>query len=249
MKISYNWLKWYVPEIPEADKLADEITFHLCEIDSVEKKDASTELSASGDAVFDMKVLPDRAHDLLSHQGVAKELSGMLGIAFNDPSGLYKVPQSVATKLEIDIQTPHCKRYMARIVRNVTVGDSVQWVKDHLASIGQRSINNFVDGGNIVMYDCGQPVHVFDLDKLGGEKITVRYAKAGEKIIILGGEEKELKQTDLVIADVNDNAVAIAGVKGGARAEVDANTKNILIEVANFDSVSVRKASRLLLRL
>jgi phenylalanyl-tRNA synthetase beta chain len=235
MKISYNWLKWYVPEIPEAEKLADVFTMHLCEVEEVEKKD--------GDSIFDLKILPDRAHDLLSHHGIARELAGQLGIAFNDPTPKYKIPESKSTNLKIELQTENCRRYSGRIVRNIKVGPSPDWVKMHLESIGQRSINNIVDATNITMYDCGQPCHAFDLDKLASEKLIVRYAKAGEKITTLDNKEVLLKETDMVIADEN-NVLAIAGVKGGKIAEVDENTKNILIEVANFDPVSVRKTSR-----
>ncbi len=236
MKISYNWLKWYIPEIPEADKVAEIFSRHLTEVEGMEKKE-------DGDVIFDLNILPNRAHDLLSHHGVAKELAGQLGIKYNDPTPMYKVPEAKPTNLKIDLQTDKCRRYMGRIVRNVKVGESPDWVKGHLASIGQRSINNIVDATNITMYDCGQPIHAFDLDKLASEKIIVRTAKAGEKITLLSGEEKELKEGDMVIAD-EQNALAIAGVKGGKVAEVDANTKNILIEVANFDPASVRKTSR-----
>jgi phenylalanyl-tRNA synthetase beta chain len=235
MKISYNWLKWHVPEIPEASKLADVFTYHLCEVEGIEKK--------GDDTIFDLNILPNRAHDLLSHQGVARELAGQLGIKFTDPTPKYKLPESKSTNLKIDVKSSECRRYMGRIVRNVKVGPSPDWVKTHLESIGARSINNIVDATNIIMYDCGQPTHAFDLDKLASEKIIVRNAKKGEKITLLAGEEKELEENDLVIAD-EKNALAIAGVKGGKRSEVDANTKNILLEVANFRPVSVRKTSR-----
>src|SRR5690606_28743708 len=108
---------------------------------------------------------------LLSHQGVARELAGILHMPFKDPSGLYKVPQSKPTQLQIFVDSPACRRYMGRIVRNVQVGPSPEWVVKHLESIGQRSINNIVDATNIVMFDCGQPCHAFDLNKMNSEKI------------------------------------------------------------------------------
>ena len=161
MKISYNWLKWYIPEVPEADKLTDIFNYHLCEMESLDKL-------PDGDTVFDIKVLPDRAHDLLSHQGVAHELASLLNIKFVDPTPKFKIPESKPTKLQIKIETNRCRRYMGRIVRNVKIGPSPEWVVRHLASIGQRSINNVVDASNIVMYDCGQPTHCFDLGKSAG---------------------------------------------------------------------------------
>nr|MBP9851439.1 phenylalanine--tRNA ligase subunit beta [Candidatus Paceibacterota bacterium] len=219
----------------EAEKLSDVFTFHICEVDSLDKL-------PDGDYVFDLKVLPDRAHDLLSHLGVARELSSLLGVSFNDPTPQYKIPEATATNLQIKLETDLCRRYTARIVRNVSVGASPEWVVKHLESIGQRSINNVVDAANLVMYDCGQPIHAFDLDKITGS-IVVRMAKAGEEITTLDNKQVKLSERDMVIAD-DAHVLAIAGVKGGKVAEVDVNTKNIIIEVANFDGTTVRKTRR-----
>ncbi|MBP9714897.1 MAG: phenylalanine--tRNA ligase subunit beta [Candidatus Pacebacteria bacterium] len=235
MKISYNWLKWYIPEVPEADKLRDIFTYHLCEVEGIEKL-------PDGDTVFDINILPNRAHDLLSVHGIARELASQLGIEYKDPSALYKVPEAKPTNLEIKVESENCRRYMGRIVRNVKVGPSPEWVVNHLASIGQRSINNIVDASNITMYDSGQPTHCFDLDKINGA-IVIRQAKEGESITTLDNKEVKLTPNDMVIAD-EKNVLAIAGVKGGKIAEVDENTKNIIIEVANFAPVSVRKTRR-----
>ena len=233
MKISYNWLKNYVPQIPEAEKLAEIFTFHICEVESVDKL-------PSGDYLFDIKVLPDRAHDLLSHIGVARDIAGILGLQFNEMK--FEVPVGEPTKLEIKIETDKCRRYMGRIVRNVTVGPSPEWVKNYLETLGQRSINNLVDTTNIVMFDTGNPIHVFDLDKLPSG-IIVRNAKEGEVMTTLDNKEVKLSPSSMVIADSKD-ILAIAGVKGGKKAEVDENTKNIVIEVANFDPISVRKTAK-----
>lgn len=236
MLISYNWLKKYIPEIPDANKVADLITFHICEIESTEKL-------PSGDTVYDLKILPDRAHDLLSHQGVAREVSGLLGIFFNLPE--YKLPESKPTKLEIKIESDKCRRYMGRIIRNIKIGPSPEWMVKFLESVGQRSINNIVDASNIVMFDCGQPTHAFDLKKLLSEKIVTKEAKDGEKLELVGSEKRIaiLKSTDLVITDGEKN-IAIAGVKGGLDSGVNDATTEILIEVANFDPISVRKTAR-----
>jgi len=247
MKISYNWLKSYIPQIPDVDKITDLITFHLCEIEGVEKKE-------DGDAIFDLKILPDRAHDLLSHQGVAREVASLLGLEFKSPE--YKIPDppktnpegkstSYGTGLQIEIQTPNCKRYMGRIVRNIKVGPSPDWVVKHLESVGQRSINNIVDATNIVLFDCGQPIHAFDLAKLANEKIVVKNAKDGEELPLVGSEKlkAKLKESDMVITDGVKN-LAIAGVKGGLDSGISGNAKDILIEVASFDAVSVRKTAR-----
>ncbi len=244
MKISYNWLKWYIPEIPEPEKLADVFTYHLCEVDGMETwqdPNSSSDERAS-DTIFDLNILPNRAHDLLSHKGVAKEVSGLLQITFIDPTSKYKIPETNSTDLKINIETDKCRRYSARIIRGVKVGASPEWVVKHLESIGQRSINNVVDATNLTMFDCGQPTHAFDLAKVKGE-IKIRNAKFGERITLLTGEEKELIETDMLIAD-EEGALAIAGVKGGKKAEVDENTKDVIIEVANFDPASVRKTAK-----
>src|SRR3990167_4037966 len=235
MKISYDWLKWYIPEAPKAEKLANVLTYHVCEVESFEKR--------GDDTVFDINILPNRAHDLLSHQGIAREIASLLDIKFIDPTPKYKIPESQPTTLIKEIKSSKCRRYMGRVIRNIKVGPSPEWVVKHLESIGQRSINNIVDATNIVMYDSGQPCHAFDLDKLTNEILIVRQAKEGESITTLDGKEVKLSSMDMVIAD-EKNVLAIAGVKGGKLAEMDEDTKNILIEVANFDPVSVRKTSK-----
>jgi phenylalanyl-tRNA synthetase beta chain len=234
MKISYNWLKSYIPEIPDIEKLADIFIYHLCEIEGIEKK--------TNDTIFDLNILPNRAHDLLSHQGVARELASLLNIKCLDPTSLYKIPKSKSTDLRVEIQSHKCRRYMSRIIKGVKVGPSPIWVKEHLESIGQRSINNIVDAANIVMFDCGQPIHCFDLDKVHG-KIIIREANEGEQITTLDNKEIKLKQSDVVVAD-DKFVLAIAGIKGGKIAEVDRNTKNIIVEVANFDPITVRKTAK-----
>ncbi|MBI5139360.1 phenylalanine--tRNA ligase subunit beta [Candidatus Nomurabacteria bacterium] len=235
MKISYNWLKWYVPEVPNAEKLADIITYHIAEVETVEKKE-------DGDSVFDVKILPNRAHDLLSHMGFGKELSSLLNISYTDPTPKYKIPESKTTDLKIEVESDKCRRYTGRIVKNVKVGPSPEWVVKHLESIGQRSINNMVDAANLVMFNCGQPTHVFDLGKVK-EKIVVRLANDGEKLITLDNRDLKLKNSDLIIGDAS-GILGLAGVKGGKSSEVDLNTKDLIIEVANFDPISIRKSAQ-----
>lgn len=227
-----------MPEVPEPNRLADLFTYHVCEVESVTKLD-------DGDHIFDLGILPNRAHDLLSHHGVARELAGLLNITYKDPTPMYKVPASTSTKLQVEIDSQSCRRYSARIVRNVKIGPSPEWVVKHLESIGQRSINNIVDATNIVMYDCGQPCHAFDLKKLESEKIIIRNAKEGEELKVVGREgiTAKLKDTDLVITDGSKN-LALGGVKGGLDSGISDTTTDIVLEVANFDPVAVRKTAR-----
>ncbi len=238
MKISYNWLKWYIPDVPEADKLNDIFTYHLTEVEGVEK--------VGDDTIFDLNILPNRAHDLLSHQGVARELAGQLGLAFQDPTNKYKIPESKSTNLTIDIQSGACRRYSARIIRGIKVGPSPDWVVAHLASIGERSINNIVDATNIVMHDCGQPTHAFDLRKFKDEKVVVKNATEGEELELVGRDKivAKLKATDFVIANNEGETLALGGVKGGTNSGIADDTTDIMIEVANFDPISIRKTAR-----
>jgi len=239
MKISYNWLKSYIPEVPDATKLVDIFNHHIIEIEDTEK-------TSDGDIIFDMSILPNRAHDLLSHRGIARELASLLDIPYIDPKLKYKVPVSKPTKLMKAIESSKCRRYMGRVIRNIKVGPSPEWVVNFLESIGQRSINNIVDATNIVMFDCGQPTHVFDLAKVKDLKLQVRDAKNGEKITLLGGEEKTLSDGMMVIADYEGNVLDIAGIKGGVYAELTPDTTDIILEAANFDPISVRKTAQAL---
>lgn len=228
-----------MPELPAPSKLADVFTYHLCEVEGIEDFGEGD----SKDTIFDINILPNRAHDLLSHQGIARELASLLNITFVSPEEKYKIPQTNPTNFKINIDTPNCRRYMGRIVRNIKIGPSPDWVKQHLESIGQRSINNIVDATNIVMYDCGQPAHAFDLKKVVGENIKVRQAKEKETMTTLDNKNVVFKESDMVIAD-DKNILAIAGVKGGKLAEVDNTTTDIILEIANFNPTSVRKTAQ-----
>lgn len=241
MKVSYNWLQNYFEEkLPNPEELSEGIIFHSFEVESLDK--------VKNDVIFDIKVLPDRAHDCLSHWGIAKEISAIFDLKLKEKE--YKTFKPVSTNLKIEIQDNKCLRYMGRIVRNIKVDKSPDWLKDKLEAIGQKSINNIVDAANFVMFDLGQPIHCFDLDKLKSEKIIVRNGKKEEKITTLDKKEINLDESILIIADGSTGspyakeALAIAGIKGGIKAEVDDNTKNIVIEIANFDATSTRKTAK-----
>jgi phenylalanyl-tRNA synthetase beta chain len=149
---------------------------------------------------------------------------------------------SITPITKIEIQNDLCRRYIAVQMSGIKVGPSPEWLKNTLVSMGSRSINNIVDATNFVLFDDGQPVHAYDADKINGD-IAVRFAQEGEQITTLSQEQKILKDSDLVIAD-HVGPLAIAGVKGGMSAEVTESTQNIIIEIGNFDPVSVRKTSR-----
>ncbi len=243
MKISYNWLKWYIPDAPDANKLADVITYHLTEVEGMEKL-------PDGDTVLDINILPNRAHDLLSHSGVGRELAGQLDIPFTDPTKTYTdimaKKEIQKTKLSIDVNTEDCRRFTARIVRNIKVGPSPEWVVKHLESIGSRTINNIVDATNLVMFNCGQPTHAFDLRKFSDEKIVIKNAKDNDELKLVGrdGIVAKLKEIDIVIANNAGETLSLAGIKGGVNSGVADDTTDILLEVANFNPTSIRKTAR-----
>jgi phenylalanyl-tRNA synthetase beta chain len=236
--ISYNWLQEYFEDtLPSAQEIADLFTFHVCEVEEVKE---ITLKDGSKDTLIDFKILPDRAHYALSHQGIAYELGALISkrnrnrIAYN-----LNISKDICPR--IAVETPHTLRYMARQVNGITVTKSKQDVLNKLESISQRPINSIVDLMNYVMFDIGQPLHAFDADLIKG-KITVRNAHESEKLTTLDGKEVELNSTIMIIAD-DAGPLAIAGIKGGKRAEVTDSTKNIIIEAANFDATSVRRTS------
>jgi len=246
MKISRTWLqKYFDAELPSAGKLVEALTFHAFEIEGTEK--------VGDDDVLDVKVTPNRGHDALSHRGIAKELSAILNVPLSsDP--LKETPNlSPATDaVSVAIQEPDlCYRFTAGYIKGVKVGPSPDWLKERLEAIGQRSINNIVDATNFVMFNIGQPVHAFDAGHLeerdGKYAFEVRKATAGEVLVALDDKEYKLSESNLVVADKHSgNAVGIAGVKGGKPAGISETTKDIIVECANFNGVSVRKTARAL---
>jgi len=235
MIVSYKWLQTYFKEkLPKVEKLEEVLTLGAFEVENIEK--------VGDDYTLDIDVLPNRAHDCLSHRGIAKETSVLLGLSIS----YSKKEFTVTTKAEsISVENKEqnlCRRYIGRKVEGVKVGVSPEWLRRDIETIGQKSINNIVDVTNYVMFDTGQPLHAFDADKVDGG-IIIRNAKKGEKITTLDGKNVELDSSVLVIADEKD-PLAIAGVKGGKKAEVDENTTNIILEAANFASVNIRKTSR-----
>ena len=236
--ISYNWLRaHFEKDIPRPDELAALFTKHLAEVEGMEHR--------GEDTIFDIKVLPDRGHDLLSHRGIAREVAVLGNVPLKQKTIDKKqsTAQPVAM-IQINVEdTNLCPRYVGRIVENIKVGDSPVWIQERLESVGQRPINNIVDITNYVMLELGQPMHAFDLDKLSGNEIFVRRAKKDEIITTLDGKEIVLTPETLVIAD-SEHAIAIAGVKGGKDAGVSENTKNIVFEAANFNPVHTRKTAQ-----
>ncbi len=225
-------------KLPSPEEVAHAFTFHSWEIDGMEEKE--------GTIVLDVKVLPDKSSWGLSHRGIAKDLSVILGVPLvRDPLRTRPDLEPEAAELSVQVDAANCRRYTAAYIKGVKVQPSPEWLQKDLRALGQRPINNIVDITNYVMLGMGQPLHAFDAKKLSALSIGVRNAKDGEKITTLTGDEYVLSKEDMVIVDGgNDAPIGIAGVKGGKLAEIDSTTTDIIIESANFDPVTVRKTSQ-----
>ncbi|MBI5123936.1 MAG: phenylalanine--tRNA ligase subunit beta, partial [Candidatus Omnitrophica bacterium] len=212
MRISYNWLKDYVDIKISAQKLAEMLTMAGLSVDSVEKR--------PDDSILEIEVTSNRP-DWLSYIGVAREVAALTGKKLKIPSCVvrrascekirntqYTIRNTISVKI---YDKKLCPRYTARIIRNVKVGESPEWLKKKIEAIGLRPVNNIVDITNFCLFETGEPMHAFDLDKLSGRKIIVRKAANGEKLSTIDCAVRILGDETLVIAD-STSPVAIAGL-------------------------------------
>ena len=234
MKVTYNWLKDFVEIKIPAEALADKLTMAGLEVTFLEYRD--------GDFVFEIEVTSNRP-DWLSVIGIAREVAAITGKKLNlpKPPGHPAIRSSGHPGFVIKIQDKKdCSLYTAKIIRDIKVGPSPDWLKERLELVGCRSINNIVDITNYIMFAWGEPLHAFDLDTLGQNTIIVRRAKSNEKITTIDGESRILSPDILAIAD-QERPVAIAGVMGGKDTEVSEGTKNVLLEAAVFNPIIIRR--------
>ena len=197
--------------------------------------------------IIDFEITPNRP-DCLSIEGLGRETAASLNKPFKNPRkniDELQVPDKKEIEgLKVDITAPDlCYRYIARVVKNVKVGPSPDWMKKRLKACGMRSINNIVDITNYVMLEMGQPMHAFDINSISEKHITVRRAENGEKITTLDETERVLDEKDLVIAD-EEKAVAIAGVMGGLNSEIEKDTQTVVFESAMFYGGNIRKTAK-----
>jgi len=197
------------------------------------------------DTKYELDIHKHRNNDCYYHIGFAYEIAAILNRKVTLPDESFKeIKDSIDDHFTLEVKTEKCPYYLAKMVTDIEIKESPEFIKRRLASVGMRSINNVVDISNYVMLEYGQPLHFFDQDKLGNH-ILVRNASEGERIVTLDGKERLLKENDIVITD-GKKPVAIAGVMGGEETEISNSTKTILIESAIFDPVSIRyTASRL----
>ena len=192
-----------------------------------------------GDVIFDLDITPNRP-DCLSVIGIAREVAALTGQGLHLPEVSYgESPSPMGQQISVDIVDPDlCPRYCASLITGVKVAASPRWMQQKLLAYGMRPINNIVDITNYAMLEYGQPLHAFDYHQIRGKKITVRRADNGEAVVTLDGVKRVLSEDTLVIAD-EEQAVAIAGVMGGADSEVTQQTTAILLEAANFNPASI----------
>lgn len=233
MIVNIDWLKDYVEFDLTPEDLVDILT--NIGLESEVREDGKT---------IEIDLTPNRP-DCMSHIGVAREISVITGLPLKIPiSDLTEVDDPVRNYVSVEILDPvKCPRYACRIVKNIKFKPSPKWMAERLESIGIRSINNIVDISNYVMMEWGHPLHTFDLEEIKGQKIIVRAAADGESFTTLDEIERKLNKRHLLICDT-ERGVALAGIMGGKNSEIMDSTKDVLIEGAYFDPITIRRGSK-----
>ncbi|MBO4245215.1 MAG: phenylalanine--tRNA ligase subunit beta [Bacilli bacterium] len=194
------------------------------------------------DTILELDIHKHRNNDCFYHIGFSYIIGAILNKRVKEPTISYsEITDNVNNYVKLDVKTSKCPYYLGKMARNVVIKESPDFIKKRLTAVGMRPINNVVDISNYVMLEYGQPMHFFDYDKLGNT-VLVRDALDTEVMMTLDEKERVLSKDDIVITD-GDNPVCIAGVMGGLNTEVDENTKNIFIESAIFDAVSIRNTA------
>ena len=234
MKLSPHWLRDFVDFKVDYRRLADELTLAGIAVESI---------SGEGDnTVFEMEITTNRP-DAMNHYGVAREISALYDLPLRTIEPKLPVPQG-KSDVTIEIREPElCPRFTAQEIRGAAVKASPSKIASRLALLDQRPISNAVDATNYVLWESGKPTHVFDLDLLEGRKLVIRKARVGETLKTLDGIDRKLTTEDLVVADAK-KPVGLAGVMGGYDTMITDKTRNILIESAWWDPVTVRRMSK-----
>lgn len=238
MQVPVEWLKEYVDIDISEEALADRLTMSGLEVEEIAE--------VGGQKVFSTYVTPNRP-DLLSIVGVAREISALLASEIRLPKpDIQECGAQASDLVKVDIQSPeNCPRYSARVITDTKIVESPSWMQERLIAAGMRPINNVVDATNYVLFELGQPLHAFDYDLVADHHIIVRQAKPEERMVTIDGEERTLNPDVMVIADAK-RAVAVAGVMGGSETEVSSSTRNVLLESAHFNRLSIRRTARFL---
>jgi phenylalanyl-tRNA synthetase beta chain len=234
MNIPLNWLKEYIKTNKSAEDLAESFTAIGLMLEG-----------PTDGKVLDLEHRMDRA-DWLSILGCARDLAAIEKLDLIEPERYTQEPQKLDKneKIEIKVEAKDLvKRFNTRIFKNIEVKQSPKWLKESLESYGLPSKNNIVDITNYVMVELGQPMHAQDTDKLSKKEIVLRNAKKDEAVTTLLGEQVKVDETTLVLSE-GDNTIAIGGIVGGNKTEIDSNTTNIILDAGNYNQISIRKTSR-----
>src|SRR4051794_7762354 len=236
MIVSWNWLSDYLKLDMPVEVLSERLALAGLNHESTEE--------VGGDLAIDLEVTSNRP-DCLGHLGVAREIGVLFDRRLTIPDPRPKTDGAdVATIARVAIEAPDlCSRFTGRAITGAKVKESPWWLRKRLETLGVRPISNVVDVTNYVMFECGQPLHAYDLAKVEGRALIARRGRKGERLQAINGKEHELTPDMQVIADAV-RPVGRAGVRGGLGAEIGPETSDVLIEAARFDSLSVRRTSR-----
>ena len=238
VKLSAQWIRDFVDLSVDDRRLAEDLTAVGIAVEGIQ--------GAGADTVFEMEIGTNRP-DAMNHYGVAREAAAIYDVPLKQPSALSHQPSAKSSNdapFPITVEEPRlCPRFSARVIRGTSIKPSPQKIAMRLQLLDQRPISNAVDATNYVLWEMGKPTHVFDIDLLEGGRLIIRRAKDGEKLKTLDGIERTLTSEDLVVADAK-KPVGLAGVMGGFDTMITDKTRNILIESAWWDPITVRKSSR-----
>lgn len=240
LKILDSWLKDYLNTKAKPEKIAECLSLCGPSFERLHK--------IKKDVVYDVEITTNRV-DSASHFGIAREAAAILP-RFKIKASLQPIKvrstQEIVNRVKwLDVQIDHklCSRFTCILVRDVKIKDSPQKIKDRLMAVGLRAINNIVDISNYLMLDLGQPVHTFDYDKINRQKMILRSAKKGEKIITLDGQIQQLPGGDIVIEDGTGKLIDLCGIMGAKNSAIDGSTKNVLLFVQTYNPTYIRKTS------
>ena len=235
MKVPLSWLREFVEVAAEPARLAEDLTLAGLAVDAV--------LSHGGETVFDLDITTNRV-DCMNVYGVAREVSVLYGLPLKPLDlSFEETGRPAGEGLSVAIEAPDlCPRFCGRVL-DVRLGPSPSWLRDRLEAVGVRAINNVVDLTNYVMLEMGHPSHAFDLAKLPEGRLTVRWAKEGERLQTLDGVERRLSSGVGVVAGP-EAALALAGIMGGASSEVSETTKTVALEAAYWEPLAIRRGAK-----
>ena len=230
MKLPIKWLKEFIDTDLPVSEIAEKFTLAGFLVENIDRD------------ILELEITPNRG-DVLSVYGLAREFGAITNKKIKSPHP--KIDEkSLDLNINLDIDSKICSRYSYRIIKDVEVKDSPEWIQKKLKSCGMRPVSNIVDITNLVMLELGQPLHAFDYDKLSNDKkMVVRFSKKGEKVITLDNTKHVLPENVIVIEN-NNKLIDLAGIMGGKNSETSQTTKTIILQAAVFDQATIRTASK-----